>query len=253
MLTVCLNSAHTLRCALDSVSGQRYQAVSHLVVDGGSIDSTLSLLTRYPHKHMQFVSRPDRGIYHAMNNALSLAEGDVLGFLNADDLLASEAVIQRVAAAFEDDSVQVCYGDLQYVSAGDTSKVIRHWKAGPFKAGAFATGWVPPHPTFFARRSVYGRYGGFDESYEISADAELMMRLMEKHRLKVAYIPEVLVKMRVGGVSNRSARNVLKGNRNILRALRANGLPANAVRYAAGRALRRAAQFIEARRQQAIS
>lgn len=253
ILTVCLNSAHTIEQALRSVSQQNYLARKHIVVDGGSNDGTVSVLRQWSKTGLQFVSQPDHGIYHAMNKALALSMGDVVGFLNADDLFATDSVLGLVAAAFEDSSVQICYGDLQYVSARNTAKLIRHWKSGPFDPGSFVSGWVPPHPTFFARKSVYERYGGFDESYEVSADAELMMRFMERHRLKAAYIPEVLVKMRIGGVSNRSARNVLKGNANILRALRANGLPANPLRYAAGRVCRRIGQFIEARRQQANS
>lgn len=170
------------------------------------------------------VSEPDEGIYHALNKGLSLASGDVVGFLHADDFYADPEVLTRVAEAFADDSVDAVYGDLVYVNKSDPDKVIRYWKAGHFEFSKLARGWMPPHPTFYVRRTVYERFGGFDTSFHIAADYDCMLRMLSQANLNVRYIPEVLVKMRVGGKSNRSLKNILIKMNEDARALKKNGV-----------------------------
>lgn len=172
----------------------------------------------------RFISEPDGGIYDAMNKGLGLASGEVIGFLNADDMFADGLVLSRVAAAFEDPTIEACFGDLLYVTE-DNQSVVRYWKSRPFVPGSFARGWAPAHPTFYIRRSALERFGGFDFSYRLAADTELMMRYLEKGRVRSAYIPEVQVRMRVGGATNRSFRNIFRQNQEIFRALKKNDVP----------------------------
>ncbi|MBN2133902.1 MAG: glycosyltransferase [Sedimentisphaerales bacterium] len=223
IITVCYNCADTLEDTVESVGCQSHSDVEHIVVDGGSSDGTQDLVAEHDGRISKFVSEPDEGIYDAMNKGIRLAEGEFVAFLNADDMYADDRVISDVVAAAEAGDVDAVYGDLLYVRRDDTSKVVRYWKAGEYLPGAFRFGWVPPHPTFFCRRSVFERFGAFDSAYRLAGDFELMLRFLEKHRVRVGYIPRPLVRMRVGGRAN-TVRGVLRGNREILRAFAANGL-----------------------------
>ena len=223
VITVCYNSAETIGDTLQSVLGQGYANIEHIVVDGGSTDGTQDVVAGYNGRIEKFVSEPDEGIYDAMNKGIRMATGDLVGFLNADDMYADESVIADVAAAVEAGDLDGVYGDLLYVRRDDCGKVVRYWKAGEYLPGAFRLGWVPPHPTFFCRRRLFEEYGYFNAFYRIAGDFELMLRLMEKHRIGVGYIPRPLVRMRVGGRAN-TIRGMLRGNREILHAFAANGV-----------------------------
>jgi glycosyltransferase involved in cell wall biosynthesis len=224
VITVCYNSGGTLECALHSVEEQDWPSVEHIVVDGASTDETIEILQRYRSRLATVVSEPDHGIYDAMNKGLNLASGEVIGFLNADDLLADKQSLSRVAAAFADPAVEACFGDLVYVTE-DNRSVVRYWKSRPFVPGSFARGWSPAHPTFYIRRSALNRLGCFDLSYQLAADAEFMMRYLERGGICSAYIPQVQVRMRVGGATNQSWHNIVWQNREILQALKRNAIP----------------------------
>jgi glycosyltransferase involved in cell wall biosynthesis len=159
-----------------------------------------------------------------MNKGIALATGEVVGTLNADDMYMHEGVLARVASVFEDASVEACYGDLIYVDRADTDRIVRYWTSRPYAPGLFERGWIPAHPTFFVRRSVYERYGAFDLSYRIQSDFELTMRLLAVHGIRSVYIPEILVRMRMGGTTNRRVMNVVRGNLESYRAARSHGL-----------------------------
>lgn len=223
LITVCYNSAATLRDTLESVAAQTHPDIEHLIIDGGSLDATLDLVRAHRRHPGLVVSEPDRGIYDAMNKGLALATGEVVGFLNSDDVLADPDVLARIAGAFESSPVEACYGDLVYVSARDTDRIVRYWQSRPYEPGLCRRGWMPAHPTFYVRRRVYERHGGFDESLRIAADFEICLRLLEVQRLPAAYLPTVLVRMRMGGASNASLRNILRANREVSRALRKHG------------------------------
>lgn len=221
VITASYNSAATICDCLESVAAQ--ELFEHIVVDGGSTDSTLEIVGRFPHV-TRVVSEPDRGIYDAMNKGISLARGEVVAILNSDDFYADRGVLARVARLFEDQATDSCYGDLVYVDARDTTRITRRWKSGPFVPGAFYWGWMPPHPTFFVRRSVYEKWGLFNLAMGSAADYELMLRFLLRHRISARYLPEVLVKMRSGGVSNASLANRLRANRMDRKAWLVNGL-----------------------------
>ena len=189
---------------------QSYPTVEHVVIDGASRDGTVDLLRARSQQIAILVSEPDRGIYDALNKGISLSTGDVVGFMHADDLYASQDVLSHVAAAFSDPLVCAVYGDLQYVRKQDTSQVVRHWKSCSFSPVRLAWGWMPPHPTLYVRREWYQHIGGFDTRYRIAADYHSILKLFSQPGFKAAYLPEVLVRMRLGGASNRSLKAMLR-------------------------------------------
>ena len=207
--------------ALDSVFSQQHEhELELLVVDAGSTDGTLEVLERYRKRIAVLVSEPDKGIYDGMNKGIGLATGDVVGILNADDRYSDPLVLRDVIDAFSREDVDACYGDLVYTNEAD--EVVRYWKGGDRRS--WHLGWMPPHPTFFVRRRVYERYGAFDLRYPISADYELMLRLMLKHRIEVKYLDRVMVDMAPGGNSGGSLSTIMKANLEVARAWRNNGL-----------------------------
>lgn len=225
VITVCYNTAETIADTVRSVVSQKHPDIEHMVIDGWSTDETVQVVEAYKHPNLVLTSEPDKGIYDAMNKGLSRATGDVIGFLNADDFYADADVLVRVARAFEEDPrVEACFGDLLYVTE-DNQSVVRCWTSQPFVPGSFARGWSPAHPTFYIRRSALDRLGGFDLSYRLAADAEFMMRYLEVGKVRAVYIPHVQVRMRVGGATNRSVRNICHQNQEILRALKKNAVP----------------------------
>lgn len=223
IITVALNAAGTIRDCLQSVHCQTHP-VEHVVVDGGSTDGTLDILAAHAEKLARVVSEPDAGIYDAMNKGISLIRGEVVGILNADDLYANENTLAEVAKALARSGVDSCYGDLVYVDPAKATKVLRSWRSGAFARHKFRWGWMPPHPTFFVRASVYRRFGVFNTALGSAADYELMLRLLLKHRITTVYIPQVLVRMRSGGVSNASLKNRMVANRMDRKAWQVNHL-----------------------------
>ena len=217
IITVCYNSESTIEDTLQSVANQSYTNVEHLVIDGASTDNTVELTRRYKTK---VTTEPDKGIYDAMNKGIKLASGDVIGTLNADDFYIDNTVLNNVAKVFKDASVEACFADLVYVSQDGTNKIVRYWKSQDYTRELFKSGWMPAHPTFFARRNVYEKYGLFDLSYKIAADFELLFRLIEQNKIKTKYIPKVMVKMRLGGTTNKSLSNVIAQNKEIITILK---------------------------------
>lgn len=223
MVTAVFNRAETVAAALASVHSQSWPTVEHVVIDGGSTDGTLQILKAQSEKLAFLVSERDGGIYDALNKGIARCTGDVVGFLHADDLFESAESLARVAAAFEDASVDAVYGDLVYVRKDDTTRVVRQWTAGAFHPRQLSRGWMPPHPTFYVRREVYLRLGGFDTRLRIAADYDCMLRFLCAG-VKLKYIPHVQVRMRLGGASNRSLRSVLRKSSEDYVALRRNGV-----------------------------
>ena len=244
VITVCYNSDKTIGHTLRSVREQTHSDVEHIIVDGGSQDNTLVVVKADGLHVAKVVSERDDGIYDAMNKGIALASGEIIGFINADDFYASPNSLATVAAAFAKSGADSCYGDLCYVSQVDPAQTVRYWKSSAFLSGSFEKSWCPPHPTFFVRRSVYQRLGVFDLSFKIAADFELMARYLAASRISSHYIPEVLVKMRLGGTTNRSLSNILKQNVEIRRALSKNGLHSSLLSFVLNKLVTRAIQFV---------
>lgn len=224
VITVCFNAADTLRDCVESVAAQTHDEIEHWIIDGASTDGTAKKLAAWRKEFdFQFISEADAGLYDAMNKGLARATGEVVGFLNADDFYASDTVLAEVAAALADPGIVGCYADLRYVKRDDPGQVVRQWTAGAFEPGAFFHGWMPPHPTYYARREAYETWGGFDTRYRFGADWELLFRFFEVAKLPVVYVPRLWVTMRLGGETNRSLRNILANHGECLHAFRKHG------------------------------
>ncbi len=213
IITITYNSAATVEDTIKSVVAQDYADMEYLVIDGKSKDSTVSIAKKYEDKISKIISEKDGGLYFGLNKGLKMASGDVIGAIHSDDIYAHPQVVTHVMEMFKKDpSLEGVYADLIFVNREDTNKVMRVWKAGEYKEDAFEKGWMPPHPTFFVRKSVYEKYGYLNTDLKLSADYELMLRLIHKHKIKIGYLPETIVKMRMGGVSNVSFFVKLKAN-----------------------------------------
>jgi len=220
IITVCFNSEKTIRDTIESVLSQSYPDVEYIIIDGLSKDNTMSIVSEYDDKISKIISEPDNGIYDGLNKGVSLATGDVIAFLHSDDVYANEAVISDIINYF-DNNTQGVYGDLVYTDKADVNKVFRYWKSCDFLPSLLSKGWMPPHPTLFLRREVYQKYGAFDISFKIAGDYDFMLRIL-KDNIAVKYLPQVIYKMRLGGESNRSIKNILDKSKEDLRAMRKN-------------------------------
>ena len=223
IITVCLNTAETIEGTIRNVLAQDYKDIEYTIIDGGSSDGTLNIIDSYRTNISNIISEPDNGIYDAINKGIRLSKGDLIAILNSDDMYADEGVVQEMVEFIETHDLDAAYGDLVYVDHKDVTRVTRVWRAGEYKKGAFGKGWVPPHPTFFCRKTVYERYGYFKDEFQVAADFELMLRFIEKHRINVGYLPKVIVKMRTGGKAN-VLRGMIRGNREIMKSFRLNNL-----------------------------
>lgn len=225
IITVVYNNPLVER-ALESILAQKTEAeVELIVIDGASTDCTQDVLHRFRDRIAVLKSEPDHGIYDAMNKGLALATGDIIGTLNSDDLYWDDHSLAKIISAFQKDAtLDAVYGDLVYVAKTDTNKTIRFWKSRPFTKGLFSKGWMPPHPTFFIKREIYQRLGLFDLEFKLAADFELMLRFLEIGEIRSIYIPHILVRMRMGGATNKSIRNIYRANRECVRAAQKNGI-----------------------------
>jgi glycosyltransferase involved in cell wall biosynthesis len=212
IITVVLNNADTIGQAIESVLGQDYPEVEYIVIDGQSTDGTLDVIKSYGDKITQWVSSKDGGIYPAMNKGLKMATGQIIGILNADDVYASNKVISGIVSKMMETNSDTGYADLNYVTRNDLTKIVRYWRSGAFRKGSFKFGWMPPHPTFFVKKSVYEKFGVFDTTLRSAADYELMLRLLHKNQVSTCYWPHLAVNMRVGGESNKDVKNRIKAN-----------------------------------------
>ncbi|MEA1890848.1 MAG: glycosyltransferase family 2 protein [Pseudomonadota bacterium] len=225
VITVVFNAVDTIKHTIRSVIDQDYKDIEHIVIDGGSTDGTMDVVNSYRKQLAVVISEPDKGIYDAMNKGIELASGDIIGTLNSDDWYADKEVLSRVARAFSNDKhLDAVYGDIVFVTKDKPHGLVRYWESQPYKEGLFEKGWMPAHPSFFVKRDCYSRYGKFDLDLKIQSDFDLTMRFMVVHKIKTRYLPGVMVKMRMGGVTNNRISNVIKGNYEAYRACKKNGL-----------------------------
>lgn len=227
IITVCRNASATLPETMRSVLAQSYGDYEYIVIDGASSDSTPELAEAaagHFSGRMKWVSEPDAGIYDAMNKGIRMASGEIIGFLNADDHYADAEVLRDIADAFaQDAALDAVHGSLSYINA--RRKIVRRWKGAPYTAGAFQRGWMPAHPTFYCKRTCFERYGAFEPSIGSAADFELMLRFIEKHRIRLKFLPREFVQMRIGGSSTSGLRAVLRNTRQNQAAFRRNSIP----------------------------
>jgi glycosyltransferase involved in cell wall biosynthesis len=223
IITVCFNSVKTIEETVRSVLSQSYKDIEYIVIDGGSTDGTLNVINRYKNRIAKVISEPDNGIYEAMNKGIKLSTGDVIATLNSDDIYNDQSIVGQIVEFIQNNGLDAAYGDLVYIDRNRADHITRFWKAGKYKKGAFSYGWVLPHPTFFCRKEIFERFGYFNDKLQIAADYELMLRFIEKHQIKVGYLPKVIVKMRTGGKAN-VIRGIFHGNLEIIRSFRLNNI-----------------------------
>ncbi len=220
IVTACYNSAKTINDTLRTIQMQTHQDIEHIIIDGGSTDGTLEILEKNRSAIAHLTSEPDNGLYDAMNRGIAKATGDIIGLLNSDDMLAHNRVLSEVVSSLSNPDIDACYGDLVYVDQDNTNKIVRYWKSNPYNSKLLANGWIPAHPTFYAKKEVHERFGMyFNTDYKLAADYELLLRLLFKHQIRVDYIPDVMIKMRLGGTTNKSFKNIINQNKEIFRAL----------------------------------
>lgn len=225
IITVTHNSAKYLQECIDSVVHQTYQDIEHIVIDGGSTDGTVDIIQRYDNHIAKWISEEDKGMYDAINKGMKMATGEVIGILNSDDILASNNVIKQIVTCFQENKVDSLYGDLVYVDQKNTKKIIRYWKGLSYNRFRFNYGWMPAHPTFYFRSDLLADLGGYESHYFTAADYEFMARYLYRYRISSRYLPVLIVKMRVGGQSNRNIMSRLRANRRDYLAMKINNIP----------------------------
>lgn len=245
IITATYNSAKTIRDTIESVLHQTYKDFEYIIVDGCSKDGTLDVVKQYMpqfEERMRYISESDKGIYDAMNKGFKMAKGDILMLINSDDLFARNDALELVVKAFDEHpDVDGVYADLYYVSQNNINNVVRVWKTGEQKP--MRRGWLPAHPTFYVKRMCYEKYGYFNLSYPLAADFELMLRFVEKHHVKLYYLQEHLVRMRLGGATSKSLKNIYKQDVETIKAFKENGLPGGNITYLIWRYIPKVKQF----------
>lgn len=224
IITVVFNNRETIQDTLRSVIDQDYENIEYIVIDGASTDGTIEKIAPFESQITTFISEKDKGIYDALNKGIQRATGEVIGILHADDLFAHSSVVTHVADHFLTTGTDSVYGDLTYVDREDIEHIVRHWRSGPYEKQKFLSGWMPPHPAFFVKKQCFLDFGMYDLSFKSAGDYELMLRFLYKRNVSASYLPEVLVKMRVGGTSNANLSNRIVANQQDRRAWKRNSL-----------------------------
>ncbi len=223
IITVTYNSSATVADTLKSVASQDYSDIEHIIIDGASTDSTMDIVRGYPHVS-QVISEPDKGMYDALNKGIAKATGDIIGILNSDDAFHNEQVISKITAEFRANDVDSIFGDIRFVSPTNRSKTIRYYSSAHFHPGKFESGYMPAHPSFYCKKSIYEKYGDFQINYKIAADYEWLTRVLYKHKISYKYLPLLTVDMLPGGLSNGTLKSRWVLNKEIIRACAENGI-----------------------------
>lgn len=229
IITAVHNNASTIKDAIESVINQSYQNIEYIVVDGASTDGTIEIINNYKNYIVHFISEPDNGIYNAINKGIKLATGDIVGILNSDDFFCCNNIIEKVVNEFRKDNIDAVYGDVQFVNPNKENKITRYYSSKRFKPSMFKYGFMPAHPSFYAKRSFFNELGYYKETYKIGADFELLLRFLLKNNLNAKYLEMSFVTMRTGGISNRSYKSNLLLNKEILQACRENNVKTNLI------------------------
>ncbi|MFD2288806.1 glycosyltransferase [Pedobacter petrophilus] len=225
IITVVYNGEAYLKECIESVINQSYQNMEYIIVDGDSTDGTLSIIEEYQTHVHQLISEPDQGLYDAINKGIAMASGEIVGILNADDMLADQNVIEQIAKSFvQDSSIDAVYGDLNYIHPIN-HKILRAWKSKQAGKKEIARGWMPAHPTLYIRKQLFGKYGNYALNLGTAADYDLILRYFYQHQLKAYYIPFLMVNMRMGGVSNKNFSSLMRAFQNDYKALKMNNIP----------------------------
>jgi glycosyltransferase involved in cell wall biosynthesis len=227
IITVCLNSAYNIEDTIRSVLSQTYNKVEYIVIDGASTDGTIDIIESFGGKISKFISQPDKGIYDAINKGIKNSSGEIIGILNSDDFFCDNYVIENVVAKFKDEGTDAVIGDVQFVDAKHTNRIVRYYSSKKFRPRRFRFGMMPAHPGFYTKRIFFEEYGYYKPEYRIAGDFELLIRFLNIHKLRYKYLNMPVVSMRTGGISNRSFLSNIIINKEIMKACKANGIKTN--------------------------
>ncbi|MEO0553747.1 MAG: glycosyltransferase family 2 protein [Bacteroidota bacterium] len=231
IVTVVYNGVATIQATIQSVLNQDHPDIEYIIVDGGSNDGTIDIIKSYENQIHKYISEKDNGIYDAMNKGIDMASGNVIGILNSDDLYFDSGTVSKVMQLMNEKKVDILYGDLIYFRSKDENKIARYYKGNLFSESQVSKGWVPPHPTFFIKKHIYEKYGKFNTQYTLSADFDLIVRFLSRYKVPYYYLPEVLVKMRLGGESTNSIKNIIKMNFDNLKSCKQNNIKTNFIKF----------------------
>ncbi len=227
VITVSYNTVNTISDTIKSVLSQTYQDIEYVIIDGSSTDGTLDLIHSFGNRISKFISEPDKGIYDAINKGIKMATGDIVGILNSDDFFYDNHVIEKIAREFENDNIDAVFGDVQFISTGDNSKIVRYYSSKLFNSDKFKFGFMPAHPSFYVKRELFEKFGYYKTDYKIAADYELLIRFLHINKVKYKYLEIPFVSMRTGGVSTKTIRSNYILNKEIARACKENGIKTN--------------------------
>jgi glycosyltransferase involved in cell wall biosynthesis len=228
IITITYNAENTIFNSLNSVFSQSHKNIEHIIVDGGSKDNTVKICKEFNHIS-KLISEPDKGVYDAFNKGLKLATGDIIGFLNADDVFFNENSVQEIANAFSNTETDIVYGNLDYVNK--EGKVVRNWISKSYEKGLIKKAWMPAHPTFYCKKEVYDQLGGYNDGFKIAGDFELCLRFLEVNKVSSYYLNKKLVKMLVGGISNSGFKSKWTIYKEELRAFKINNIFVNPLSF----------------------
>ena len=230
IITAVFNRRDTIKNCIDSIQNQTYSDIEHVIIDGGSTDGTIEVVKNSFYSDTIFISEIDNGLYDAINKGIRASTGSIIGLLHSDDVFASEAIVSQVVSEFSDSDLDAVYADANFFKNGDTTKVVRRFRSDRFSLKTLPWGWMPAHTTIFFRRSVFERFGVYRHDYKIAADMDFVARVFSSQNFKSKYIQDVWINMAIGGVSTGGVRNTLMLNREVLRALRENGIQTNIIK-----------------------
>ncbi|TAH00979.1 MAG: glycosyltransferase [Sphingobacteriales bacterium] len=225
LITVCYNAESNITDCLKSVKSQDYPNLEYIIVDGGSNDATLDIVNKFSDIISILISEPDKGIYDALNKGIAAASGDIIGIMHSDDFFAQSNILTEVAKAFITNKADLLYGNLDYVNRINIKKITRRWRSQEYDDQLFLNGWMPAHPTFYAKKSCFLTSGNYDLRFKSAADYDLMLRFFYKTNYKKYFLNIVMVKMRVGGKSNVTLSNRWYANREDYQSLKKNLIP----------------------------
>jgi len=222
IITICRNSEETIEKTIQSVLSQDYPNLEYIIIDGASTDKTLDIINNYRQKIAKIVSEKDNGIYFALNKGISIAEGEIIGFLNSDDFYISNGIVSKIEKIFENSNLDTCFAQINYVD--ENNRIVRKWKNKSNLKNLFFNGEFPPHPTFFVRKNIYDKFGLFSTEFNLASDVELMLRFLIKHKVSTFYLPEVIINMRSGGASNVNLRSIFRSVMQCFKAFEINNI-----------------------------
>lgn len=227
IITTVFNAENTIADCILSVKNQNYTDIEHIVVDGNSTDNTIKEICKLEHNNLLWVSEPDKGMYDGINKGLKKATGDVIGLLNADDFFADDTIVNQIAEQFNNNDIDGLYGDIAFIKKDNKDKVARYFSSSKFTVRKFKYGYMPAHPSFYVKKEIIEEVGYYKVDYDICADFEWVVRIMLNSKYKIQYIPLLMVKMRLGGKSNKDFKSILRLNKEIYRGCQENGIKTN--------------------------